>query len=652
MQTIKNYSKPFHQLLAEQVHSVLNRKQNCEIKCTDYESGSGSLITVQSDARLLSAFANVNHVAVSQTVLRGIAFQNHGVYVKVLKSFAIQFLSSVRTGTECECVCITVQGLADNFCLVGTDHNELCEALIEFIGVTSRLRLASVTINGRDSGRKACHAKKDLAAIRISNVTLKSLADLEMMDPELAWKFTEKDRVVSKPDIESLKSAGVTPAVAFLVIAAWRSLSKRPEHTVEARRLYVQHLPRIFKSIAKSKDTAEVFAIIRRLLNKLSWYTRVVGNRFGNFDSSFRFNGRSLAEHIRNIQSAEDDSAWQLVEFCLTTRDAKKSSIPLRKVKQLSKLKRVSKSSPKISTTVNSLCQEFGFGGIEFGNSVSTSEMESHLRWIALSFHDLQTLCGAEVIHKLNVQGSLVISVGSRGAGTASATYDRQRKVINLTRMNGDGTLAHEYGHYVDNILSDDSRVYLSQRALKMKPSTSTQVAMHNLISGIVKAEMPMQYVGKPNAFPRYRVSWIMKPVMVRNKSNPQRAFDKLNVGMKPQPLANTIATFFERQISVNGTEIVPTAYADAAKNLSAYYCKPEEMFARAFEAWCEDKLGHSESCNEYLVFGTNSTNLSQCYPQGDERRLFFQLMTNLIETLNQAGTKMRTIAKNRKRIS
>lgn len=47
----------------------------------------------------------------------------------------------------------------------------------------------------------------------------------------------------------------------------------------------------------------------------------------------------------------------------------------------------------------------------------------------------------------------LSIAFGARGSGNALAHYEPMREVINLTKMRGAGSLAHEWGHAFDDII-------------------------------------------------------------------------------------------------------------------------------------------------------------------------------------------------------
>ena len=45
------------------------------------------------------------------------------------------------------------------------------------------------------------------------------------------------------------------------------------------------------------------------------------------------------------------------------------------------------------------------------------------------------------------------IAYGARGASKAAAHYEPERKVINLTKMKGAGSLGHEWAHALDHYL-------------------------------------------------------------------------------------------------------------------------------------------------------------------------------------------------------
>ena len=91
----------------------------------------------------------------------------------------------------------------------------------------------------------------------------------------------------------------------------------------------------------------------------------------------------------------------------------------------------------------------------------------------------------------ISYQGTLSIAFGARGSGNAAAHYEPLRKVINLTKMHGAGSLAHEWWHGLDDylgvkmgakgFLSEHSHLYEPFKKLietmKYKPETPEQAA-------------------------------------------------------------------------------------------------------------------------------------------------------------------------------
>ena len=94
----------------------------------------------------------------------------------------------------------------------------------------------------------------------------------------------------------------------------------------------------------------------------------------------------------------------------------------------------------------------FGFRGVEFGNWNNQIERQELLND---AFDGLMDL--AEVLNippeAISLNGELALAFGARGHGLsgAAAHYEPERVVINLTKMNGAGSLAHEWWHALDH---------------------------------------------------------------------------------------------------------------------------------------------------------------------------------------------------------
>lgn len=66
---------------------------------------------------------------------------------------------------------------------------------------------------------------------------------------------------------------------------------------------------------------------------------------------------------------------------------------------------------------------------------------------------DLEDVLGIS-IKDVNLYGKLSVSFGSRGRAGMMASYDLRRRHINLTKMLGDGSVAHEFGHFLDHVFA------------------------------------------------------------------------------------------------------------------------------------------------------------------------------------------------------
>ena len=94
----------------------------------------------------------------------------------------------------------------------------------------------------------------------------------------------------------------------------------------------------------------------------------------------------------------------------------------------------------------------FGFRAVEFGNWQNQDDRQELMNYAYDGLHDL-----AETLkippRAIGLNGDLALAFGSRGHGLsgAAAHYERNYGVINLTKMQGAGHLAHEWFHAADH---------------------------------------------------------------------------------------------------------------------------------------------------------------------------------------------------------
>lgn len=94
----------------------------------------------------------------------------------------------------------------------------------------------------------------------------------------------------------------------------------------------------------------------------------------------------------------------------------------------------------------------FGFRGVEFGNWNNQIERQEVMN---AAYDGLMDLAEVMAIppKAIGLNGDLALAFGARGQGlnSARAHYESSRAVINLTKMNGAGALAHEWLHALDH---------------------------------------------------------------------------------------------------------------------------------------------------------------------------------------------------------
>ena len=138
----------------------------------------------------------------------------------------------------------------------------------------------------------------------------------------------------------------------------------------------------------------------------------------------------------------------------------------------------------------------------------------------------------------VGLNGTLGLAIGARGRGGAMAHFEPDMKVINLTRKNGVGTFAHEWAHALDNYAAGGTGFVSQSRGTP----------------DLIESMRQVQY--------------------------------------------SMIKSGFADQVQV----AVRTMKKDGFGISADYWTSREEMFARAFEAHVQLKLGKAKRVNTYLT--------------------------------------------------
>ena len=130
--------------------------------------------------------------------------------------------------------------------------------------------------------------------------------------------------------------------------------------------------------------------------------------------------------------------------------------------------------------------EAFGFRGVEFGNWNNQEERQQVMNEAYDGLLDLAEVLGIPP-KAISLNGDLALAFGARGQGLsgARAHYEPAKAVINLTKMNGAGALAHEWFHALDHYLARQDGKALSEwvtdkdgtRSFKVSQSSEDNMA-------------------------------------------------------------------------------------------------------------------------------------------------------------------------------
>ena len=197
----------------------------------------------------------------------------------------------------------------------------------------------------------------------------------------------------------------------------------------------------------------------------------------------------------------------------------------------------------------------FPFRGVEFGNWVNQLERAACLNECADALNDLASVIGIRP-EAVALGGSLAWAFGSRGVGKALAHYEPARRVVNLTKKKGNGCVAHEWFHALDNYM-------------------------------MIKA-------GKPS-------------LMAVSDTHAYGDAEKSPIFEAAKALKNALlkSDMYTRSRRIDAFRSAP------------YWATVTEMAARGFEAVVFYALQDAGLCNDYLVSIKEATDYtrSECYP-------------------------------------
>lgn len=247
--------------------------------------------------------------------------------------------------------------------------------------------------------------------------------------------------------------------------------------------------------------------------------------------------------------------------------------------------------------TAEDLVETFGFRGVNYGNYVNARERQAHTNHAYDALMDLAGVMGIPP-KAVSLGGTLGLSIGKEGSGKAAAHYEPGTKIINITKGRGDGSVAHEWAHALSDSLRE--RLKSSGRA---RAAQSVRSHLHTTLS-LEKL--------------KWRVDQLLRgETSIKN-----------NKRKGPKGSAEALLEY-EYWDHPSWNVKLETAYKRASDEIGkSYWGDPDEMWARAFEAWVYDRLdGYSPYLvSDWVADGAvtkESGYRGRPFPTGDERAAF-----------------------------
>ena len=253
----------------------------------------------------------------------------------------------------------------------------------------------------------------------------------------------------------------------------------------------------------------------------------------------------------------------------------------------------------------------FSFRGGEFGNWLGQKERGEVLNMAYEAFMDLADVIGSNQ-KDISLNQSLSIAFGSRGSGKFSAHYESLRRVINLTRMSGAGSLAHEWFHALDNWVG--SFVFSAKNGEVSYENIPT--LEHATIPNSPMTDELLPHSGRTddvNRLIKVREQFLRLGMRLQYKETDLNALSRnlSRIEEAKRSLKSTKSTYkkarYNSIISEIENELGKTTFYKHAQILDMergkpYFSTVEELGARAFESYVLDELKSAGYRNDYLV--------------------------------------------------
>lgn len=553
----------------------------------------------------------------------------------------------------------------------------------------------------RDAGEKIGGARKDVVAAREAFDARPSVANLDALegvDPDQAHKACKKQAVWPAPGVAEAQKAGRDPGWYLLARTTWDVLATAPKANNGEERKRWMAATEFMRDTVEGAENGKVLYDRLRELEKDSYawnpttYQEAVQ---GHVDALPRLKdylrgrakvrGRAFYDHLgqgeywhRTSQVSEaqkagkdpsdylakQEQAWgQLAswfgEKARKVTQTEDDVVEKWKPSRPAAYERLGDVEPVAVRNAETMLKLFGLRGVEFGNWMDDEASRVHVNRCAEAFVDLAEGLGLDT-KDVSLNGRLALAFGARGTGRALAHYEPGKKVINLTKLGGAGTLAHEWWHALENIIGMvepgvsgmDHPSDLDAGKL-IRSESPVLKALGGVLSEITGGEgrKSLKLAPEKQRF----TSWRQIDTFITGAGGDgQKALDAVldrypGTASRPKRLGD-VANYIAAKTGATDLTIqtLNSNYYLDAKSRGDYWGRPHEMLARAFECYMVDALKRDGRGNNYLAFDANyhDRNLARApYPQGDERDRIGKAFDKLFGAIRATGTMQKALA-------
>lgn len=439
------------------------------------------------------------------------------------------------------------------------------------------------------------------------------------------------------------------------------------------------------QKINRAKRTA-IESIARERTNanpiRRAWLS--LGDKFVNAINYRRPSGsQAFANHVATVNAGRVDS-WDWADKepkPATRKELTKEQVKFQ-LRVADTYQRTGGRSVSVDSTT-ALKSQFGLRDVQSGNWVLKDPVSAkfHVEQSAAAFADLADLIGVPD-HVVSMNGRLAIAFGARGRGNAGfggaarAHYEPVHRIMNMTKLGGGGCLGHEWFHAFDNMVKEMSSEtstpaeFFASSSASLLPDGELKDAYSNLHKAMSDGNeyhsRRIQYSNKDyrtaklnvnSSYPN-RISQLIK--QAGNASDASLAVSQYFSGRDDTRKNKKLRDDWHRiAVAYYGEEAGGIAEVKSGNPISSfkkeaalldegamgkYWSRNEEMAARAFQAWCEDRIADKGQRNDYLsALADNKYHRDPLtgmdwkpFPEGEERTRINAAFDKLFEVVRK----------------